>query len=93
MKATKLTQVAVLQDGGKLAGLHIVNQIKIDGKTAYEKDVFIATNKAKILALASNPKKLNEYLTKYNQKSSGRGGRPPSRDRAGCQGPNHARDM
>ncbi|MDE2493623.1 MAG: hypothetical protein KGL97_06935 [Alphaproteobacteria bacterium] len=70
-KATKLTQVAVLQDGGKLAGLHIVNQIKIDGKTAYEKDVFIATNKNKILALAGNPKKLKEYPTKYNQKSSG----------------------
>lgn len=71
MKATKLTQVAVLQDGGKLAGLHIVNQIKIDGKTAYEKDVFIATNKNKILALAGNPKKLKEYPTKYNQKLSG----------------------
>jgi hypothetical protein len=63
MKATKLGQVAVL--------LHIVNQIKIDGRIAYEKDVFIATNKNKILALASNPKKLKEYPTKYNQKSSG----------------------
>ncbi len=70
MKATKLTQVAVLQDGGRLAGLHIVNQTKIDGKTAYEKDMFIATNKNKILALAGNPKKLKEYPTKYNQKSS-----------------------
>lgn len=71
MKATNLTQVAVLQDGGKLAGLHIVNQIKIDRKTAYEKDTFIATNKNKILALAASPKKLKEYPTKYNQKSSG----------------------
>lgn len=74
MRATKLTHVAVLQDGGKLAGLHIVNQIKIDGKTAYEKDVFIATNKNKILALAGNPKKLKEYPTKYNQKPSIGGG-------------------
>jgi hypothetical protein len=71
MRATNLTQVAVLQDGGKLAGLHIVNQIKISGKTAYEKDTFIATNKNKILALAGNPRKLREYTTKYNQKSSG----------------------
>jgi hypothetical protein len=71
MRATNLTQVAVLQDGGKLAGLHIVNQIKISGKTAYEKDTFIATNKNKILALAGNPRKLREYPTKYNQKSSG----------------------
>ncbi len=76
MKATKLTQVAVLQDGGKLAGLHIVNQIKIEGKTAYEKDTFIATNKNKILALARNPKKLKEFPTKYNQKSSGGGTAP-----------------
>jgi hypothetical protein len=58
------------------ARLHIVNQIKIDGKTAYEKDVFIATNKNKILALAGNPKKLKEYPTKYNQKPSVGGSRP-----------------
>jgi hypothetical protein len=72
MKATQLTQVAVLQEGGKLAGLHIVNQIKIGGKTAYEKDTFIAINKNKIVALASNPKKLKAYPTKYNQKISAR---------------------
>ena len=76
MKAAKLTQVAVLQDGGKLSGLHIVNQIKVDGKTAYEKDTFIATNKNKILALAGNLKKLKEYPTKYNQKPSGGGSGP-----------------
>src|SRR6185437_14661276 len=69
-KATKLGHVAVLQDGGKLAGLHLVNQVKIGGKTAYEKDAFIATNKNKILALAGNPKKLKDYPTKYNQKAS-----------------------
>jgi hypothetical protein len=70
MKVTKFTQVAVLHAGGKLAGLHIVNQIKIDGKTAYEKDAFIATNKNKILALANNPQKLKSYPTKYNQKTA-----------------------
>jgi hypothetical protein len=71
MKATNLKQVAVLQEGGTLAGLHLVNQIKIAGLIAYEKDVFIATNKRRILALASNSQKLKEYPTKYNQKSSG----------------------
>lgn len=76
MKATKLGRVPVLQDGGKLAGLHIVNQIKIDGETAYQKDPFFGANKAKILALAGNPKKLKEYPTKYNQKSSGGGSGP-----------------
>jgi hypothetical protein len=76
MRATKLARVAVLQDGGRLAGLHIVNQIKIDGQTAYEKDAFIATNRNKILGLAGNPKKLREYPTKYNQKRSGGGAGP-----------------
>jgi len=79
VRTTKLTRIAVLQEGGKLAGLHIVNQIKIDGQTAYEKDVFIATNKNKILALAGNPKKLKEYPTKYNQKSSSSSGPSPIR--------------
>lgn len=74
MKATKFGRVAVLQLGGRLAGLHIVNQIKVDGETAYQKDPFIAANKAKILALANNPKKLKEYPTKYNQRSSGGSG-------------------
>ena len=74
MKATKLKQVAVLQDGGKLAALHIVNQIKIDGKTAYEKDPFIATNKPKILSLASSPEKLKKYPTKYNQPAAAKSG-------------------
>lgn len=76
MKATKLGRVPVLQDGGRLAGLHIVNQIKINGETAYEKDTFIAANKAKILALAGNPKKLKEFPTKYNQRSSDGGSGP-----------------
>ena len=76
MKATKLTRVAVLQDGGKLAGLDIVNQIKIDGKTAYEKDMFIATSKNKILALAGNPQKLKKYPTKYNLRPPGSGSGP-----------------
>jgi guanyl-specific ribonuclease Sa len=74
MKVTKLTRVAVLQDGGKLAGLHIVDQIKIGGKTAYQKDPFIATNKTKILSLANSPEKLKEYPTKYNRPGAARSG-------------------
>jgi hypothetical protein len=74
MKATKLTQVAVLQDGGKLAGLHIVNQIKIAGKTAYEKDAFYAANKTRVLSLANNPAKLKALPTKYSPKASPGGG-------------------
>src|ERR1700733_11169543 len=58
MKATKLNRIAVLDEGKKLAGQHIVNQIKIDGQTAYEKDAFYATNKAKVLKYATNPAKL-----------------------------------
>jgi hypothetical protein len=74
MKATKLGRVAVLQDGGKLAGLHIVNQIKIGSETAYEKDRFYATNKHKILSLASNPDKLKAYPTKYSSRGLVAGG-------------------
>lgn len=68
--ATKLNNIAVLDEGKKLAGLHIVNQIKIGGKTAYEKDPFYATNKTKILALASNPAKLKALPTKYSPKGT-----------------------
>lgn len=76
MKSTRLGRVPVLQDGGRLAGLHIVNQVKINGETAYEKDPFIAANKAKILTLAGYPKKLKEFPTKYNQRSSASGSGP-----------------
>jgi len=66
MAATKLNRIAVLDEGKKLAGLHIVNQIKIGGETAYEKDTFYATNKGKILNLATNHAKLKALPTKYS---------------------------
>ena len=62
---TGLSEVAVLQMGGQLASQQIVGQIKISGKTAYEKDRFYAANKAKILKLAASPEKLKKFPTKY----------------------------
>ena len=70
MKATKLNRQAVLDEGKKLAGLHIVNQIRISGLTAYEKDAFYATNKTKILKYATNPTKLKALPTKYSPNAS-----------------------
>lgn len=68
VRATGLPTQAVLDEGKKLAGLHIVTQVKYDGKTAYEKDAFYATNKAKILRLAKNPEKLKAIPTKVSPK-------------------------
>jgi hypothetical protein len=70
VRTTKLKRQAVLDEGKKLAGLHIVNQIRIDGKMAYEKDTFYATNKERILNFATNPAKLKALPTKYSPKTS-----------------------
>jgi len=61
---TGLSQKQVLTQGKKLADNHIVNQVKLDGKTGYEKIPFFYHNKKKILSLASNPNRLEAYPTK-----------------------------
>jgi hypothetical protein len=68
-KATRLGKVAVLQAGGQLANQQIVTQVKVRGRTAYEKDRFYGTNKKKILRLAENPDKLRNFPTKYSKTS------------------------
>lgn len=70
MKATKLGRVAVLNEGKKLAGLHIVNQIRINGQTAYEKDPYYAAMKNKVLKYALDKRKLNALPTKYSKPAS-----------------------
>ena len=71
MKATKQSRVAVLQDGGVLAGQQLVHKRKVDGEMAYEKDAFYATNRNKILRLAANPQSLKAFPTKLSPKASG----------------------
>ncbi len=47
-----------------MAGNHLVGKTRDNKDFAYEKDPFIVQHRDKILALAKNPKKLNEYPTK-----------------------------
>ncbi|WIG49219.1 MULTISPECIES: hypothetical protein [unclassified Afipia] len=70
MAKTGLTQVAVLQDGGKLSDEQIVETVKVRGKIAYKKVAVYKTNKAKIL---SGLKKSSTVLnTKYPTKQTPR---------------------
>jgi hypothetical protein len=73
-KATGYSHVAVLQLGGKLADQQLVHKTRADGQTLYEKDRFYASNRAKVIRLATNPAKLNNLPTKYSPKSSSNGG-------------------
>lgn len=63
-KATGLTEKQVLGHGKKLSDNSVVQQTKINGRTAYTKDVFYASQKAKILRFVDNPTKLEELPTK-----------------------------
>ncbi|HEX5400334.1 MAG TPA: hypothetical protein VFY06_14905 [Verrucomicrobiae bacterium] len=72
-RTTKLPPVRILQEGGKLAGNHIVEQFKVDGLIAYKKVGFYSLHKAKILRLARDSKKLASFPTKINPKPSSSG--------------------
>src|SRR5262252_6790203 len=56
-QTTRLSKVRVLQEGGKLAGNHVVEQGKQNGETAYAKDRTLNHHKKKIVDYALNPKK------------------------------------
>lgn len=64
MQATGLGRVPVLNEGKKLAGNQIVTQVKVNGRTAYEKDEFFVHHKKKVLALVDDPSKRAKYPTK-----------------------------
>jgi len=61
---TLLTRKQVLTQGKRLADHHIIDQLKINGDTCYQKIPFFHQNKNKILGLASSPKKMAGYPTK-----------------------------
>jgi hypothetical protein len=63
-KKTKLPSKRVLEEAKKLSSNGIVHQIKIEGKTAYEKDTFYAAQKGKILGFVANPGKFKKFPTK-----------------------------
>ncbi|GEJ58421.1 hypothetical protein [Anaeromyxobacter diazotrophicus] len=72
--ATGLSRKRVLEEGRKLATKGIVAQDKVDGEIGYRKDDFYHANKAKILALASDPAKRAKVPTKRNPSRSADGG-------------------
>jgi len=67
MSKTGLGQVQVAQLAGKLADQQLISKTKIGKLVAYEKDRFYATNRGKIISLATNTAKLKAYPTKYSK--------------------------
>src|SRR5256885_2121983 len=72
MQATGLGRVNVLNEGKKTAGNQIVRQVKVDGRTAYEKDEFFVHQKNKVLALVDDPSKRTKYPTKQEPRVQGK---------------------
>lgn len=68
-RSTKLSEMRVLQEAGKLVGNHIVELIKVKGETTYKKIAPFTINYKKILAL--DKKKLARFPTKINPQVGG----------------------
>jgi hypothetical protein len=64
--ATGCTRKQVLNAGLTLVKSKLVDQVRRDRETAYEKIDFFDRNKRKVLRLATDPKKLESYPTKRN---------------------------
>jgi len=58
----------VLEEAVRLAHKQIVAKVERDGEIAYQRDNFYYANRDEIIRLASNPKKLRAYPTKYSPK-------------------------
>jgi hypothetical protein len=67
---TGMRRKRVLEEAKRLVHKHIVNQTERDDEVAYERDDFCYAHRDEIIRLARNPKKLKEYPTKYNAKTS-----------------------
>ncbi|TAK87227.1 MAG: hypothetical protein EPO20_05335 [Betaproteobacteria bacterium] len=63
-RATKLSNLRVLQEAGKLAGNHIVAKDKVDGETAYKKDATLSHHRDRILSIVAKPSSAKKYPTK-----------------------------
>jgi len=70
VRKTGLPRIRVLQEARHLHNNRIVNQRKVDGKLAYEKDDFYGQNKKLILRLAGNKSALKKYPTKRNPRAA-----------------------
>ncbi|MCH8201629.1 MAG: CHAT domain-containing protein [Proteobacteria bacterium] len=65
-KTTGLTEKQVLNAGNELRKAGIIEQTKIDGRTAYSQIEFFHHNKKKIIRLVENPAKIKAIATKRN---------------------------
>ena len=63
---TRLKPIRVLQEGGRLRANQIVEQLKIDGETAYKKLEIYADHKNKILSIIDNPNNIKKFPTKQS---------------------------
>jgi len=63
-RATKLSNVRVLQEAGKLAGNHIVAKQKVNGETAYKKDSTLSHHRDRILSIVAKPSTAKKFPTK-----------------------------
>lgn len=63
-ESTGLTKKRVLECGKKLATQDIVEQVKVNGQTAYKKIDFFQQYRDKIIRLARNPEARNKLPTK-----------------------------
>ena len=70
-KITKLVNIRVLQEAGKLSGNGVIHPLKMGRETGYRKDSFYATNRATILRLVGNPTKLANLPTKTHPRAQG----------------------
>jgi hypothetical protein len=71
MVRTGMTQVAILQVGGKLADAQLVQKTKVGKETAYAKDRYLASKRTTIHRMINDPKKLAKLPTKYSPRGSG----------------------
>src|SRR4030043_1668803 len=68
-QVTRLSEIRVLQEAGKLVANHIVESLKIKAQTAYKKIPFFSHHKREILRLEGNTAKLAAFPTKVNPRS------------------------
>jgi hypothetical protein len=70
MARTSMTQVAVLQLGGRLADQQLVHKTRVDKETAYAKDRYLASKRTTIHRMIKDPNKFAKLPTKYSPRSS-----------------------
>jgi hypothetical protein len=67
-RGTGLSRKRVLEEGKKLVHKEVVKQGSLHGEIGYFRDAFSYANQKKILSLATNPRKLDSFPTKYSPK-------------------------